>query len=201
MHTLTGPDASIAVMSLSSATSPSLSAAFTNADPPATTTTTAATSDSTSPVAAQVECYEQGALAVMQTGNIPHERVCLLDPKASLALTPSHGDAIYMVPLWDYQGNLGTYLHTRANKEPSGGTRCARRSLCFDGTPDDGEQSTTLHGAVSQSFPRSVSQRVIWSRADDNRHGPRRDEARHRQSRFVFPFLNPQQLAHYAPGG
>ena len=95
MRTLAGPDASIAFTSLSSATSASLSAAFTDADPPATTatTTTTTTSDSASPAAAQVQCHEQGILALTQTRNIPHERVCLLDPKASLALTPSDGDA------------------------------------------------------------------------------------------------------------
>ena len=95
MRTLAGPDASIAFTSLSSATSASLSAAFTDADPPATTTTTTsdATSDSASPAAAQVQCHEQGVLALMQSCNMPRERVCLLDPKASLALTPSDGDA------------------------------------------------------------------------------------------------------------
>ena len=94
MRTLAGPDASVAFTSLSSATSASLSAAFTDADPPATTTTTTTTtSDSVSPAAAQVQCHEQGILALTQTRNIPHERVCLLDPKASLALTPSDGDA------------------------------------------------------------------------------------------------------------
>jgi hypothetical protein len=94
MRTLAGPDASVAFTSLSSATSASLSAAFTDADPPATSTiTTTTTSDSASPAAAQVQCHEQGILALMQTRNIPHERVCLLDPKASLALTPSDGDA------------------------------------------------------------------------------------------------------------
>ena len=91
MRTLAGPGASVAFTNLSSATSASLSAALTtdtNANPP-----TGTTSDSASPVAvAQVECYEQGVLALMQSRNIPHERVCLLDPKASLALSPSDGD-------------------------------------------------------------------------------------------------------------
>ena len=91
MRTLAGPDASVAFTNLSSATSTSLSAAFTSTtDSPTTTTTTSAFP---SPAAAQVECHEQGVLALMQSRNIPHERVCLLDPKASLALTPSDGDA------------------------------------------------------------------------------------------------------------
>ena len=89
MRTLAGPDASVAFTNLSSATSASLSAAFTSTD----STTTTTTSDSPSPAAAQVECHEQGMLALMRSRNIPHERVCLLDPKASLALTPSDGDA------------------------------------------------------------------------------------------------------------
>jgi Predicted SAM-dependent RNA methyltransferase len=90
MRTLAGPDASVAFTNLSSATSASLSAAFTNTNtnPPAGTAP-----DSASPAAAaQVECYEQGVLSLMQSRNILHERVCLLDPKASLALSPSDGD-------------------------------------------------------------------------------------------------------------
>ena len=87
MRTLAGPTASIAFTSLSSATSASLSATFSNI------------SDSASPGApaaqARVDCHEQGVLALMKSRDIdiPLERVCLLDPKASLALTPSDGDA------------------------------------------------------------------------------------------------------------
>src|SRR6266403_122825 len=84
MRTLAGPDASLAFTNLSSATSASLSATFNSI-----------TSDSTSPALAHahVECHEQGVLALMKSCEIPLERVCLLDPKASLALTPSDGDA------------------------------------------------------------------------------------------------------------
>ncbi|KAF8477713.1 hypothetical protein DFH94DRAFT_755261 [Russula ochroleuca] len=84
MRMLAGPDASVAFTNLSTATSASLSAAFTSAKSPTT---------SDSAAAAQVECYEQGVLALMQSRNIPQECVCLLDPKASLALSPSDGDA------------------------------------------------------------------------------------------------------------
>jgi hypothetical protein len=82
MRTLAGPTASIAFTNLSSAASLSLSAPFSNV------------SDSASPAQAHTECYKQGVLALMKTRDIeiPLERVCLLDPKASLALTPSDGD-------------------------------------------------------------------------------------------------------------
>ncbi|KAI0272808.1 SAM-dependent RNA methyltransferase [Russula aff. rugulosa BPL654] len=85
MRTLAGPTASIAFTNLSSATSASLSAAFSNNN----------ISDSDSPAQAQVECHKQGVLALMKSRDIgiPLERVCLLDPKASLPLTPSDGDA------------------------------------------------------------------------------------------------------------
>ncbi len=82
MRTLAGPDASIAFTNLSNATSASLSTSFSNSN-----------SDFASTPQAQAECHEQGVLALMQSRNIPLERVCLLDPKASLALTPSDGDA------------------------------------------------------------------------------------------------------------
>jgi hypothetical protein len=88
MRTLAGPTASIAFTNLSSATSASLSTAFSN--------TNISDSDSaSSPAQAQAKCYKQGVLALMKARDIdiPLERVCLLDPKASLALTPSDGDA------------------------------------------------------------------------------------------------------------
>ena len=93
MRTLAGPDASIAFTNLSSATSASLSAAFTDPDPdPGPNHPPTVHSASPPPAgAAQVECHEQGVLALMQSRNIPLERVCLLDPKASLALSPSDG--------------------------------------------------------------------------------------------------------------
>lgn len=82
MRTLAGPTASIAFTNLSSATSATLSAAFSSA------------SDFASQ--AQAECHTQGVLSLMKSRDadtIPLERVCLLDPKASLALAPSDGDA------------------------------------------------------------------------------------------------------------
>jgi hypothetical protein len=86
MRTLAGPTASIAFTNLSSATSASLSAAFSD--------TNISDSDSAQ-VQAQAECHKQGVLALMKSRDIdiPLEQVCLLDPKASLALTPSDGDA------------------------------------------------------------------------------------------------------------
>jgi hypothetical protein len=88
MRTLAGPDASLlAFTNLSSATSASLSAAFTAPD-----SESGPSSAEAAAAAAQVECHEQGVLALMRSRNIPRERVCLLDPKASLALSPSDGD-------------------------------------------------------------------------------------------------------------
>jgi hypothetical protein len=91
MRTLAGPTAFIAFTNLSSATSASLSAAFSN------TNTNISDSDSSpAQVQAQAECHKQGVLALMKSRgdiDIPLEQVCLLDPKASLALTPSDGDA------------------------------------------------------------------------------------------------------------
>jgi hypothetical protein len=86
MRTLAGPTASIAFTNLSSATSATLSAAFSDTN----------VSDSDSAQAqAQAECHKQGVQALMKSRDIdiPLEQVCLLDPKASLALTPSDGDA------------------------------------------------------------------------------------------------------------
>ena len=84
MRTLAGPTAFIAFTNLSSATNASLSAAFSNTN----------TSDSDS-AQARAECHKQGVLALMKSRDIdiPLEQVCLLDPKAPLALTPSDGDA------------------------------------------------------------------------------------------------------------
>ncbi|KAF8495453.1 DUF431-domain-containing protein [Russula emetica] len=84
----------LAFTNLSSATGASLSAAFPNMisdlDPDSTSASSLAQAQSQ----AQAECYEQGALALMKSRDIdiPLERVCLLDPKASLALTPSDGE-------------------------------------------------------------------------------------------------------------
>jgi hypothetical protein len=91
MRTLAGPTASIAFTNLSSATSATLSAAFSSTN----ISDSDSGSDSASPAQAQAECYKQGVLALMKSRDIdiPLERVCLLDPKASLALTPSDGDA------------------------------------------------------------------------------------------------------------
>ena len=85
MRTLAGPTASITFTNLSSATSASLSTAFSNNND---------ISDSDSPAQAPAECHKQGVLALMKSRDIdiPLERVCLLDPKASLPLTPSDGD-------------------------------------------------------------------------------------------------------------
>jgi hypothetical protein len=87
MRTLAGPTGFIAFTNLSSATSASLSAAFSN--------TNISDSNSASPAQAQAECYRPGVRALMKSRDvdIPLEQVCLLDPKASLALTPSDGDA------------------------------------------------------------------------------------------------------------
>ncbi|KAH9972513.1 DUF431-domain-containing protein [Russula compacta] len=94
MRTLAGPDASVAFTHLSPATSASLSTAFASS-PPSTSSP-----DSASPPApatqqqqAQAECHEQGVLELMRARDVPRERVCLLDPKASEALTPADGDA------------------------------------------------------------------------------------------------------------
>ena len=88
MRTLAGPTASsvVAFTNLSSASSASLSAAFSDSDPAA---------QASSQQRARAECHEQGVLALMKSRDVdvPLERVCLLDPKASSALTPSDGDA------------------------------------------------------------------------------------------------------------
>ena len=90
MRTLAGPTASIAFTNLSSATSASLSAAFSN-----TNISDSNSASSPAQKQAQAECYKQGVQALMKSRDvdIPLEQVCLLDPKASLALTPSDGDA------------------------------------------------------------------------------------------------------------
>src|SRR6266576_1705966 len=91
MRTLAGPTASIAFTNLSSATSASLSAAFSNPN----ISDSDSNSASPAPAQAQAECYKQGVRGLMKSRDIdiPLEQVCLLDPKASLALTPSDGDA------------------------------------------------------------------------------------------------------------
>jgi len=86
MGTLAGPDASIAFTHLSHAASTALSAALpsTSAAPAPASTEAART--------ARAECHEQGVLALMQARGIPRERVCLLDPQAAQALSPSDSD-------------------------------------------------------------------------------------------------------------
>jgi hypothetical protein len=88
MRTLAGPDASIAFTHLSPAASASLSAVLAHWQ-----ATPDPFPDPTSPATAHAECHEQGVLSLMQARNIPLERVCLLDPKASTALSPADGDA------------------------------------------------------------------------------------------------------------
>jgi hypothetical protein len=90
MRTLAGPDASIAFTHLSHAASVSLSAVLA-ASPPSSDPSDPS-SDSAPPTTAHAECHEQGVLSLMQARNIPLERVCLLDPKAPLALSPADGD-------------------------------------------------------------------------------------------------------------
>ncbi|KAH9956367.1 DUF431-domain-containing protein [Russula dissimulans] len=92
MRTLAGPDASVAFTHLSRPTSASLSTAF------AATSTSVSTSSPgdtfpAPPAHARAEYFEQGVLALMEARNVPLEQVCLLDPKASEALTPADGDA------------------------------------------------------------------------------------------------------------
>ena len=74
MCTLAGPDASVEFTHLSSAAG----AALSNALPPAP---------------ARASCHEEGVLALMQSRGIALERVCLLDPKAPEALSPSDGES------------------------------------------------------------------------------------------------------------
>jgi len=90
MRTLAGPDASVAFTHLSRAASASLSTALAD-----TSNSVSSPGDAfpTPPAQARVECFEQGVLALMQARNVPLEQVCLLDPKASEALTPADGDA------------------------------------------------------------------------------------------------------------
>ena len=210
MRALAGPGASVAFTNLSSATSASLSSAFTtdtNANPP-----TGTTSDSASPVAAaQVECHEQGVLALMQSRNIPHERVCLLDPKASLALSPSDGDtgkftwflfgvraslspSHILIPFLSLAGLIGypryvlrgtAYTCERANRNPEGGAACDAScvSMVVMTMMNRRRPSTRPYRRTSRArFPNAS----FGSRPDDNRHGARRDEARRRRSWFVF---------------
>src|SRR6266478_6370541 len=175
MRTLAGPDASLAFTNLSSATSASLSATFNSI-----------TSDSTppAPAHAQVECHEQGVLALMKSCDIPLERVCLLDPKASLALTPSDGDAGSETRFpWARFGLRPVFFFpVRARSHPRltlisllglvgldgwikgilGTYMRAKENL--ERRPDDidDEQVTTLREIVPQSFAHSASRRAIW---------------------------------------
>ena len=73
MCTLAGPDASVEFTHLSSAAGAALSNALPSAP-------------------ARASCHEGGVLALMQSRGIVLERVCLLDPKAPQALSPSDGD-------------------------------------------------------------------------------------------------------------
>jgi len=75
MCTLAGPDASVAFTHLSSAAAAAL--------------TTALPSAASEPRPARAACHEEGVLALMQAQGIARDRVCLLDPKAPLALSPS----------------------------------------------------------------------------------------------------------------
>ena len=78
MRTLAGPDASVAFTHLSSAAAAAL------------TTDLPSTSAVPEPKPARVACHEEGVLALMQTQGIAQDRVCLLDTKAPLTLSPSN---------------------------------------------------------------------------------------------------------------
>jgi hypothetical protein len=78
MCTLAGPDASVEFTHLSSAAGAALSSALPTA---------------TALAPARAACHEEGVLALMQARGIALDRVCLLDPKAPEALSPSDGDA------------------------------------------------------------------------------------------------------------
>ena len=93
MRTLAGPDASVAFTHLSPSTSASLSTTFASSSSPSTSSPDPASPAPTTQQQAQAECHEQGVLELMQACDIPRERVCLLDPKASEALTPADGDS------------------------------------------------------------------------------------------------------------
>ncbi|KZP30881.1 DUF431-domain-containing protein [Athelia psychrophila] len=54
---------------------------------------------------AQASCYEIGVLELMEQMSVPLERVCLLDPKATEALSPQDGDGAFEWFL--YGGILG----------------------------------------------------------------------------------------------
>ena len=77
MCTLPGPDASVAFTHLSSAAAAAL------------TTALPSTSAVSEPKPARATCHEEDVLALMQAQGIARDRVCLLDPKAPLELSPS----------------------------------------------------------------------------------------------------------------
>lgn len=77
MRTLAGPSARIHFTHLSKASSHSLSSVFTP-----------------QPVLAEANCHQTGVLDLIQQqlGGSALEKVCLLDPKAELPLSPEDGD-------------------------------------------------------------------------------------------------------------
>jgi len=114
MRTLAGPDASIAFTHLSRAASASLSAVFDAPSP------SPSPSDPAPTTPAHAECHEQGVLSLMQARNIPLDRVCLLDPKAPTALSPSDGAA---------SSKFAWFLFGVASAFPP--TSCAAYPPCF----------------------------------------------------------------------
>ncbi|KAJ7625777.1 SAM-dependent RNA methyltransferase [Roridomyces roridus] len=75
MRTLAGPSATINFTSLSAASRTSLSGVFTP-----------------NSSLAEARCHQEGVLDLMKAQSLDKEKICLLDPKAELPLSPEDGD-------------------------------------------------------------------------------------------------------------
>ncbi|KAH8102078.1 SAM-dependent RNA methyltransferase [Cristinia sonorae] len=82
MQTLAGPSSKVYFTHVSSTSKSSLDALFSPSPSPSSSTTPRAT----------VSAFTQDVLSVLKTEGVPHEKVCLLDPKAPQELAPEDGD-------------------------------------------------------------------------------------------------------------
>ena len=184
MCTLAGPDACVAFTHLSSAAAAALSSTL----PSTSSSTIPANTEVPGPACAS--CHEEGVLALMQARGTSLERVCLLDPKAPEALSPSDGgDAGGFA--WFL---FGVRTHSPSLISASVVTRCCAQGIlgmhmCSIGDGDVDAGVWTRRRPASGPDCRAACARLPDASfglcADDDGHCAWCDEARCRRSRFV----------------
>jgi hypothetical protein len=109
MRSLAGPSSQIHFTSLSKSSSTSLSEQFRSKP------------GSEDSKLTNVQCHQQGILDLMRSQNISLDQICLLDPKAEHALSPSDGDGTFYWFLFGVRTLFfkNSYLFFNLRRSPS----------------------------------------------------------------------------------